>query len=220
MHRHIAAACVLLLGGPTMAGQVFSDNFESGTASAAWSSAGTVQATQGLAAFGAFGSFHLKNDGNQASVLTLTGLGAHTQIEVQFSLAIWDSVDANPGGFPYGDRFVVDLDGANVIDTPFGNYGVATPVGPGTAVAMPLANFGYNSSFIDTARVVSFTVAHTGNSAVLAFSFPNSQGAPDEAFGLDNVRVSVSAVPEPGTWAMMLLGVAGIGAFLRRRTER
>jgi hypothetical protein len=217
MKRHLlAASCALLLGAPAFAGQVFNDNFESGSAAAAWSGAGSVQASQGLAAFGGFGSFHLKNDGNQASVLTLTGLGAHTEITVQFSLAIWDSVDANPGGYPYGDRFVVDLDGSNVIDAPFGNYGVPAPVGPGVAVAMPMANFGYGS-WIDSARVVNFTVAHTGGSATLAFGFPNSQGGSDEAFGLDNVSVSVTAVPEPGTWLLMALGLVGLGALARRR---
>ncbi|MBP6878112.1 MAG: PEPxxWA-CTERM sorting domain-containing protein [Phenylobacterium sp.] len=39
--------------------------------------------------------------------------------------------------------------------------------------------------------------------------------------GLDNVRFDVrpasSAVPEPGTWAMMILGTGCVGAALRRR---
>jgi hypothetical protein len=35
--------------------------------------------------------------------------------------------------------------------------------------------------------------------------------------GVDNV--SVLAVPEPGTWAMMLIGLAGIGLAVRRRSR-
>jgi hypothetical protein len=39
---------------------------------------------------------------------------------------------------------------------------------------------------------------------------------------LDNFIFEVAAVPEPSTWAMMLLGFAGIGfmAYLRRRPSR
>jgi hypothetical protein len=39
--------------------------------------------------------------------------------------------------------------------------------------------------------------------------------------GLDNLRFEVreSTVPEPGAWALMLLGFGGMGAMLRRRTR-
>jgi len=41
---------------------------------------------------------------------------------------------------------------------------------------------------------------------------------PNAYWGLDNVNSSASGpVPEPATWAMMLTGVFGIGAFARRR---
>jgi hypothetical protein len=39
---------------------------------------------------------------------------------------------------------------------------------------------------------------------------------------VDNIVVDepiVSGVPEPATWAMMILGFAGIGAALRRRNR-
>ena len=39
--------------------------------------------------------------------------------------------------------------------------------------------------------------------------------------GLDNVTLSVTAVPEPGTWAMMLAGMAAVGSVAaRRRVQR
>ncbi len=37
------------------------------------------------------------------------------------------------------------------------------------------------------------------------------------AFEIDNL--AIGAVPEPATWAMMLLGFAGIGVSLRRRRK-
>lgn len=43
----------------------------------------------------------------------------------------------------------------------------------------------------------------------------------DSPFAIDNVRLTstaaVAAVPEPGTWAMMLLGFGAVGLSMRRR---
>ena len=46
-------------------------------------------------------------------------------------------------------------------------------------------------------------------------SFTNLTGGPNEGILLD--AVSVAAVPEPATWAMMLLGFGAIGFAMRRR---
>jgi PEP-CTERM motif len=40
------------------------------------------------------------------------------------------------------------------------------------------------------------------------------QGLGDEGWGFSNLVVS--SVPEPGTWALMLVGLAGLGYALRR----
>ena len=37
------------------------------------------------------------------------------------------------------------------------------------------------------------------------------------AFEFDNVNVSISAVPEPATWGMLLLGFGLVGAGMRSR---
>ena len=39
-------------------------------------------------------------------------------------------------------------------------------------------------------------------------------------FAPQNALLSITPVPEPSTWAMMLLGFAGIGAAMRRRRRR
>ncbi len=41
-----------------------------------------------------------------------------------------------------------------------------------------------------------------------------------EVEGLDNVTLMTAAVPEPSTWAMLLLGFAGIGFMAYRRKSR
>ncbi len=58
----------------------------------------------------------------------------------------------------------------------------------------------------------NYQFAATGTSTTLSFA-SNSAGA----FGAALDNVSVSAVPEPATWAMMLLGIGLIGGAMRRR---
>ena len=52
----------------------------------------------------------------------------------------------------------------------------------------------------------------------LAFTEVDNQGFLNE--GLDNVSLGVAGVPEPATWALMLLGFGAAGAMLRRRGLR
>jgi hypothetical protein len=45
-------------------------------------------------------------------------------------------------------------------------------------------------------------------------------GTVDQRFGAPQVSLNFSAVPEPATWAMMLVGMGAIGAAMRRRPAR
>ena len=60
----------------------------------------------------------------------------------------------------------------------------------------------------------SFIETATSNSTVLAFGLEQRSGYS----GLDDI--SVTAVPEPATWAMMLLGFAAVGFVAYRRNHR
>ena len=55
-----------------------------------------------------------------------------------------------------------------------------------------------------------FMVSGTGGDTFSSVTFASSQNS----FEVDNLAV---AVPEPTTWAMMIFGLGGIGAMLRRR---
>ena len=61
----------------------------------------------------------------------------------------------------------------------------------------------------------STTATAVGASTELAFNFQHNPSY----FGLDNVSVTAvnGAVPEPATWAMMLMGFGAMGVLLRRR---
>jgi hypothetical protein len=61
----------------------------------------------------------------------------------------------------------------------------------------------------------STTAVATGSTTALSFSFRQD---PDY-FNLDNISVTRVApgVPEPGTWAMMLIGFGAVGSAMRRR---
>ncbi len=64
------------------------------------------------------------------------------------------------------------------------------------------------------------TLALAAGANTITFDYGAMQGFGDEAWGLDNVALSgdvMAAVPEPGTWAMMIAGLAGAGAVVCRR---
>jgi hypothetical protein len=66
------------------------------------------------------------------------------------------------------------------------------------------------------------SIAGTGGAITLSFLSPIS---PNFSYGitLDNVLVTetiTAAIPEPGEWAMMLAGLAAVGAIARRRRVR
>lgn len=72
---------------------------------------------------------------------------------------------------------------------------------------------GTNSNLNWVNYLGSFTAL--GNSTTL--TFVNTAGGPNEGVFLD--AVSVAAVPEPSTWAMLILGFGLLGGAMRRRSQ-
>jgi hypothetical protein len=82
----------------------------------------------------------------------------------------------------------------------------------------------------DTGEMGSFTLSSLNEAGFLGFSFDTPIGAlgfyrldngggadASTAFGIDNVIGYATAVPEPSSWAMMLVGFAMLGAGARYR---
>jgi hypothetical protein len=205
-----------VLASPLMAVTVYTETFESEAVGPEWTGVTDLSITGGLSAFG-FEALHLHNSTASTTTLSLLGLPQHDSVTVNFHLAMWDSIDLG------SDQFVITGGGQTLYNssTDFGNYFPGDNVGhgPGTLLteaftAFAIPDYGQNSGFRDSARLVSFTFPHTGESIAFTWQFPNSQGGTDESFGLDNVTVSVTGVPEPSA-ALLLTGT--LAALLRRR---
>ena len=79
-----------------------------------------------------------------------------------------------------------------------------------TEASLPTANNGPSSNYTEL-HPVSFTVGAGSNT----LDFSITDGGPPLSFAFD--ITSISAVPEPSTWAMMILGFFGVGFMAYRR---
>lgn len=71
-----------------------------------------------------------------------------------------------------------------------------------------------NAAFANSS--ISFRALSGGNVRL----FFGSPSADNVGPLLDNVRLDISAVPEPSTWAMMILGIGMVGGAMRRRARQ
>jgi len=106
------------------------------------------------------------------------------------------------------------VDAYNTIDFYLNGSLVASYTGASAAVLTALSATGCQGS-TDCNRYVVFD-GFSYDKVVLGSS---GLGASTPAFEVDNIA-STSAVPEPATWAMMLIGFAGIGFVAYRRTKK
>lgn len=211
---------------------VFSSNFDSG-AIPSEISAGTASLTgvQGFAGLGPSGnqfagSFLRSATGNTVT-LTLNNLQAHSAISIGFLFAAIDSLDGT-GTFPQGDYFRVSLDGREIFNESFANaapYQTQSYVPPIGGELARRANLGFTEDYFSSDSAYNLALepkfrnlAHTASTAVFTFQIEGVgiQDINDESWAMDNLRVSVTPVPEPESYALFLAGLGLLGLSARR----
>jgi len=144
-----------------------------------------------------------------------------------FQLQGYDSLD---GQNFYEDDFTLKVNGVSVLagtfdlgggganvlySAPVGtSYILTPPGGGGPTFAGAIGDFIVPISLINGTNTLEFSYASLPSPGHAGF-----QGLGDEGWGLNSATVT-GAVPEPSTWAMMILGFAGIGFMAYRRSSK
>lgn len=199
------------------------------------SGAGSLVGVQGYNGLGPVGNqfsgnfIHNTTASPTATTLTLTGLAVHTTVNLEFLLAVIDSWD--------NDDFFVRIDGNTVFSTRFqnsGNGGAQVYVPPAGVQLAYREKLGFNPGetptdfrFLDSAYNMGLdpafqNIPHTSSTMTVQWLPGNGvglwTGGTDESFAIDNVRVTINAVPEPTSSVLLVL--AGSLFAIRRRSNK
>lgn len=209
--------------------QVFSEDFESGSAPSEITGSGSVIGTQGYSAHG-FGDSFFRNDTIPAlsTEIDLAGLASHNSVTLSFDLAVINSWDGSSGGTVAPDQFNVTIDGTVFFAETFDNFSASDQSYAGTAIVSRENLFrdsGDNVTWVDSAYNLTLTVPHTSSSLDIAFFASGSgwQGTYDESFAIDNITVDATGgtgVPDGGgTLALLSVALLGMTRFLGRKNS-
>ncbi len=202
----LALGLGLSIGPVHAATTVYSTDFESGLDSV-WSSGSTQAADATLGNYN--GNYSLDN----GTTLTLTNLPAHTNLALRFDLYLfstWDGENTTWGK----DYFSLagDVSGSWT----FTNHQPEGQSYPGTPDE--IYGIGFSATHVyrgldPTGSGDAFVVAHSGPTFTVTFGGPTTQS--DEWWGIDNVSVSVSNVPVPASFWLMLTGLLSLSCAIR-----
>lgn len=160
-------------------------------------------------------------DGPVSAILTMQstdgGFGANAGVDAPFTVSA-HGVGANPLTSIIDDT----QPGGSMTWADF----YATQILPADAAASTVVN-GFGTVTFDVSTVVGSWIAGTGNIHVLALTGMNDTSGNEFLHGFLNnseapgsVFLTVSAVPEPETWAMLLAGLGLVGLARRARPDR
>lgn len=199
----IAAAAMAMLPTSAHAADIINGSFEEGGVTNPFGTVagGNSSTITGWTVLGNsvdfIGNYWQANQGSNSIDLNGAGQGGiaqtfNTVANQAYAITFW--LAGNPDNGPTIKTINVTTDGLNAQVFAFDTTGF-------NKSNMGWTKFTYNFVADDTSTTLAF----------------NSQNAGSWGAALDNV--SVSAVPEPATWAMMLLGFGLIGGAMRRRVR-
>ncbi len=220
-----AVAALGLTASASASTPVYSNDFEGG------STAGFSGVTTITTAPTNYTNFLGPTSLGSSSDLTLNTTGL-ASITLGFDLLTLNSLDGDGTSLCCGpDAFRLTVNGSTtLLNETFSNVtgwtqsygGPGSPGGTGSDASLT-GVLGYSYYGPDHTYHLSYVVPVAGASTVISFIGASEQGWSDEGFGIDNVVVTgtplARGVPEPATWTMMMLGVFGLGALLRRRQQ-
>jgi hypothetical protein len=170
--------------------------------------------------------FYNASTGNPAtmSTLTLSNLGAHTHVSIDMMLGFLNSWDSSNGS-PAPDYLDIYIDGNLAYKlTTVTAGGNVNDHGGGTQVVdngqIDGSQF-YSDDLVDMSTASFLSFAHTSSTLTLSFQASGAgwQGGTDEFWGVDSLSISTrgggNPVPEPATWALVM--IAGLAAAATRR---
>ena len=162
------------------------------------------------------------------SQASLSGLAPNSNVRLGSGIiAFLDSWDGMTG--PASPDYLEVLINGNVVASlSVDNYFGGEKDYDGATELFHRVNAGGNPQYVDT--LVDISTASFANSLADAsgnwsFGFraggAGFQGSSDEGWGIDNWSIygtlAPGAVPEPSTWAMMIIGFGAVGGAMRRR---
>lgn len=210
----LAGATLILAGLPASAATVFFDGFESPSLNGGYRYGGTDGAGAqfspaspnpdydgaGIQSTGSAFNYQPSPEGRQTAFIQGTGSFTETVNNLtQGATYTLSFFAAQRGGFQ-NDPFSV-------------NY---TPTGGDDPILLTVTPGSTNW----TKYSATFTSVGTGGLFQFAGLNSSQNGNIDFNAGIDAVSISTGGVPEPSTWAMMLLGFGGLGFLAYRKTRK
>ena len=228
---------MIAAAAPASAQVVYSNDFDGNTTTGGGVTVGiTNGGDSGTATSGTWNANGWKSNfliNSSVSPITTTefsfsGLGAHTSISLGGVLGLLDSWDSTDGS-PAPDLLEVLINGSVVATLTANNAsGSVTNAAGGNIIALHDqvdTHAFYSDTLVDFTNSPWATFAHSGSNLTVGFRAAGNgwQGGTDESWGLDNFSVTAtnatSGVPEPATWAMMVMGFGAVGGALRSRRK-